>query len=203
MSATASSTCRPATRWCCAAMSGIVIAEREELLRPARRGQGKAQGHQVQLQGSTTTTSRRPARGATSSACTSPIEERFGTINLGIPYVEFDVPEGTAAGHRPLLPRNPRRASPASKRTARARAAHVSRRAEAGADLPRDRQETAGIRRPSPAGLCRRFRRAARQTGEARPDHRGKRPLPVPLRGHRRPRHRQGACSRSSTRCAA
>ncbi len=82
-----------------------------------------------------------------------PDEERFGAINLGMRYVEFTVPEGTADGiarfYREIFyaagqgqgkRRGPRRA--------------CLRRAQAGADLPRDRQEVAGIRRPPPAGLC-------------------------------------------------
>ena len=49
-----------------------------------------------------------------------PDEERFGKINLGMPYVEFTVPEGTADGiarfYREILG-----APPMSRRTAKAR----------------------------------------------------------------------------------
>ncbi len=85
-----------------------------------------------------------------------PDEERFGNINLGIPYVEFTVPEGTAEGiarfYRKIF-----YAPACVKKNGEGNAAHVKCRGQAGADLPRDRQEAAGIRRPSPAGLCRGF----------------------------------------------
>ena len=82
-----------------------------------------------------------------------PDEERFGAINLGMPYVEFTVPEGTADGiarfYREIF-----YAPACVKKNGEGRAAHVKRRPQAGADLPRDRPENPGIRRPSPAGLC-------------------------------------------------
>ena len=82
-----------------------------------------------------------------------PDEERFGAINLGMGYVEFTVPEGTADGiarfYREIF------YTPACvKENGEGRAAHVTAGPQAGTDLSRDRPTNTGIRRPSPAGLC-------------------------------------------------
>ncbi len=42
--------------------------------------------------------SRRPAPGAIGSGCTSPTRSSSARSGLGLPYVAFDVPQGTAAG---------------------------------------------------------------------------------------------------------
>ena len=67
--------------------AGEAAGERDEGARAARSSPSP----------STTTRSRRPARGATGSSSTSP-SERFAGMKLGMPYVEFDVPAGTAKG---------------------------------------------------------------------------------------------------------
>ena len=63
----------------------------------ARHREAEARRHQVRLHRDTTITSRRPAPGATHPPA-EPDAARFGRINLGIPYVEFDVPVGAAKG---------------------------------------------------------------------------------------------------------
>jgi hypothetical protein len=55
---------------------------------------------------SITTMSRRSAPGATAIRCYEPDAARFGRITLGIPYVEFDVPAGTAKAICAFYPRS-------------------------------------------------------------------------------------------------
>ncbi len=73
-----------------------------------------------------------------------PDEERFGKINLGIPYVEFTVPEGTAKRiarfYRKVLG-----ALTDIEKNGEGKAAHIKVGPQPGADLPRDRPATAGI----------------------------------------------------------
>ena len=76
--------------------TGLVIAGREALLDAPRRGREASSKAPSSASASTTTTSRRPVRGAIECAATSRTPARFGRISLGIPYVEFDVPVGTA-----------------------------------------------------------------------------------------------------------
>ena len=73
-----------------------------------------------------------------------PDEERFGKINLGIPYVEFTVPERHRQAHRPLLSQGARRAHRRREERRRQGRAYQGR-PQPGADLPRDRPATAGI----------------------------------------------------------
>ena len=82
-----------------------------------------------------------------------PDEERFGAINLGMGYVEFTVPEGTADGiarfYREIF------YTPACvKENGEGRAAHVCAGYKQELIFRETDQKIAGIRRPSPAGLC-------------------------------------------------
>ena len=67
-----------------------------------------------------------------------PDEERFGKINLGIPYVEFTVPEGTAKRiarfYRKVLG-----ALTDIEKNGDGKAAHIKVGPQPGTDLPRDR----------------------------------------------------------------
>ena len=81
-----------------------------------------------------------------------PDEEKFGAINLGMGYVEFTVPEGTADGiarfYREIF------YAPAKvKENGEGRAAHVcaGHKQEL---IFRDRSENSRVRRSSSAGLC-------------------------------------------------
>ncbi len=75
---------------------GLVIEGREALLARLASVAKKLEGTTFAIRRGTTIMSRRPVRGATDCAATEPDAARFGRIALGIPYVEFDVPEGTA-----------------------------------------------------------------------------------------------------------
>ncbi|MEJ0068475.1 MAG: VOC family protein [Pseudomonadota bacterium] len=76
---------------------GIVLPDREALLQRLARVKPQLKGTKFAY------TEHNAYVEATSPwgnviRCYEPDEERFGRINLGIPYVEFDVPEGTADG---------------------------------------------------------------------------------------------------------
>ena len=81
----------------------------------------------------------------------------LGPMTLGIAYVEFDVPPGSADGHRAVL--SPRDGSPGcdARKTSRDPFANVSVGIGAEFPLPRDRSSDSRLRRPSRAGLCRRL----------------------------------------------
>ena len=193
MSAAASSTCRPASRSGCAASIGLVMPDREALLRAARNGEAsrstgtkfafKEHNDHVEATcpwGNTFRLSRAGGalRPAWSSAC--------------------PMSSSTCRSARP-------RASPAStrkifgalteRRRGRAmRRRRASRSATAGAGLPRDRRRRS---RPMTAttsrSMSRNFSGPHRRLLEREPRHRGEQPVPVSLRDHHRSRQRQAA----------
>jgi len=69
----------------------------------------------------------------------SPDIERFGAINLGMPYLEFDVPVGKAKGIVRFLPGAVRRPDQA-RRERLGQGCLCERRLSPGAALPRDAQ---------------------------------------------------------------
>ena len=77
--------------------TGIVIPGRQASARPARVGRPKTRRHRVRIQ-----RAQRLCRGdlpwGNRLRCYEPDAARFGRITLGIPYVEFEVPAGTAQG---------------------------------------------------------------------------------------------------------
>ena len=82
-----------------------------------------------------------------------PDEERFGAINLGMGYVEFTVPEGTADGiarfYREIF-----YAPACVKENGEGRAAHVCAGVKQELVFRETDKKTSGVRRPSSAGLC-------------------------------------------------
>ncbi len=121
-----------------------------------------------------------------------PDTSRFGLINLGIPYVEFTVPTGTAEGiarfYREILG-----GITNIHENGNGKAAHI----KVGPIQELIFRET-DKKLPAFDGhhlqvYVEDFGGPHEKLQKARPDHRGERPLPVSFRGHRRSRHRQGA----------
>ena len=169
--------------------TGIVMEGREALLeRLAERAQASSTAR-ASTSASTTTMSRRPAPGATASAATSRTRRASAASALGFPYVEFDVPVGTAKGiarfYREMIGDAGR-----SRERRRHRRAHQGRQ-EAASAVPRDRQAAARLRRASHPDLRRGFLRPAPAAERARPRQPRGQPVPVPLPRHRRSRLRQ------------
>ena len=91
--------------------------------------------------------------------CYEPDADRFGRVALGMPYVEFDVPVGTATGIARFYREMIDVPADGGKRRRHRGARH--RRQMAATAVPRDRPAAAGIRRASHPDLCGQFLRAA------------------------------------------
>ena len=95
MSAAANSTCRPGKAQVLRGKTGIVIEDRQALLKRLATVKPKLADTKFDFN---------EHNDYVEATCPwgnqfrffEPDEERFGKINLGIPYVEFDVPKGTA-----------------------------------------------------------------------------------------------------------
>ena len=133
--------------------------------------------------------------------CYEPDAARFGRITLGIPYVEFDVPVGTAKGICAFYPEI--MGMPAEFMNGDGTVARV----KVGKDQYLLFRETD---RPQPEYdghhvqiYITNFSGPYRALTERGLISQRRQPVPVPLSRHRRSRRAAGTCSRSSTRCAA
>ena len=118
--------------------TGIVMEGREALLARLAGVRKKLDGTRFDFSRAQRPRRRRPAPGATASAATSRTPSRFGRMALGFPYVEFDVPVGTAKGIVAVLSRDDRHAGGGRERR-RHRRARQGRQGPA-CPVPRDRQ---------------------------------------------------------------
>ena len=133
--------------------------------------------------------------------CHEPDAERFGRISLGIPYVEFDVPVGSAKAIAAFYPAI--MGTPATVQNGDGTLTRV----QMGKNQYMQFRETDA---PQPAFdghhvqmYIANFSGPVREAEGAQSDLGRGQPVSVPLPGHRRSRHQQGAVHRSSTRCAA
>ncbi len=76
-------------------VTGLVMPDRKALLDRLQRVKRRSRAPNSSS-AKATTASRPSARGATASPCMSPMPSRFGRVQLGMPYVRFDVRPGTA-----------------------------------------------------------------------------------------------------------
>ncbi len=130
-----------------------------------------------------------------------PDAARFGRITLGIPYVEFDVPVGTAKGIAKFYRADDRRAGRGRERRRHHGEGHG--RQEPVPAVPRDRQAAAGLRR-APRPDLRRRTSPARTSGSASAASSTARTTSTSTASATSPISTPAStCSPSSTRCAA
>ena len=126
--------------------------------------------------------------------CYEPDAARFGRITLGIPYVEFDVPAGTAKAICAFYPEI------MGMQAELLNGDGALARVKVGKDQYLQFRETdrpqPGVRRPSRADLHHGFLRPLPPPEGARPDLAGGQPVSIPLSRHRRPRRRQAPVHR-------
>ena len=97
MSGAASSTCRPASRRILRGTSAIIVPDREALLKRLSAVKKHLDGTKFEYrEGNSVVETCSPW--GDRIRCHFPDKERFGRQRLGMPYIEFDVPPGTAAG---------------------------------------------------------------------------------------------------------
>ena len=133
--------------------------------------------------------------------CYEPDAARFGRIALGIPYVEFDVPVGSAKAIADFYPRDHGRAGAGAERRRHGRAGE-DRQGPVSA-IPRDRRAAAGVRRPSRADVHRGLLRPVPPAAGAQPRSRSRTTSISTASRTSSTSTAAGTCSRSSTRCAA
>ena len=126
--------------------------------------------------------------------CYEPDAARFGRITLGIPYVEFDVPAGTAKAICAFYP------AIMGMQAELLNGDGAVARVKVGKDQYLQFRETdrraAGVRRASRADLHHGFFRSLPSPAGARPDLAGRQPVSIPLSRHHRPRRRQASVHR-------
>ena len=126
--------------------------------------------------------------------CYEPDAARFGRITLGIPYVEFDVPAGTAKAICAFYP------AIMGMQAEFLNGDGAVARVKVGKDQYLQFRETdrraAGVRRPSRADLHHGFLGSLPSPAGARPDLAGRQPVSIPLSRHHRPRRRQAPVHR-------
>ena len=117
--------------------------------------------------------------------CHEPDAGRFGRITLGIPYVEFEVPPGTAKGICAFYPEI--MGIPAELENGDGTVARVKVGKDQYLRIPRDRPAAAGFRRPPCPDLHHQFFGPLPPARGARPDHPRGQSIPIPLLRHHRP----------------
>ena len=126
--------------------------------------------------------------------CYEPDAARFGRITLGIPYVEFDVPAGTAKAICAFYPEI------MGMQAEFLNGDGAVARVKVGKDQYLQFRETdrraAGVRRASRADLHHGLLRSLPSPAGARPDLAGGQPVSIPLSRHRRSRWRQAPVHR-------
>ena len=163
MPGAASSTCRPASRRWCAATPALVIAGREALLARLAAVAKKLEGTKFAFSEHNDYVEATCPWG-NKVRVYEPDAARFGRISLGIPYVEFDVPVGSAKAIAAFYPAV--FGTPASVQNGDGtRRAHADGQEPVSA-IPRDRRAAARVRRPSRADVHHGFLRAVRRLKE-------------------------------------
>ena len=119
--------------------------------------------------------------------CYEPDAARFGRITLGIPYVEFDVPVGTAQGICAFYPEI--MGIPAELKNGDGTLARVQIGQGPVSAVSRNRPAAAGIRRPPCADVHHELLGPPRPAGGARPYLQRGQPVPIPLSRYRRSRY--------------